>query len=459
MEVTPVTPNGVRDGDPTALVGLVARRGPAVLAFCREVCGADVAPRAAAEAFARFRAAVHDTGVPVNLDPEALLLGATRHAAASMAEIPENPVGLLRRPDGACAHVPTLLAARAAGALGTADQERLARHFQRCVGCHAIESAFARAERSYAAPGEGELDDRTIALLVATLQSAAPVAPEFAPDPSGEPFADGQAPGSDFVVAGPAPMVDEPRFEHETVAEPAAAEEHAAEEPEAAVADPAVAEEPVSELPAAVDEPVAEDAPDDTAPLEPSPAEEPFDEGDEDALDGSEELLYDDEDWDPEGTVEWDVVAEQGPISMVPAAGPHDELSIPPPPPRLTPDGRAAVSLEGGRLRRGRFTGVVRLVLPVLVVAAGVVAALGFAGVFGGDPAAPPTIREQAAAPRVAPPVTTPLPVTVATASQTPIPGTTAPAGATVPGQSTTSTTTTPAATSTTPATGTSTTP
>ncbi|MBI5104987.1 MAG: hypothetical protein HZB46_08395, partial [Solirubrobacterales bacterium] len=68
MEATPVTPTGVRDGEPAALAGLVARRGPAVLAFCREVCGPDHAPLAAAEAFARFRAAVHDAGDAGALD-------------------------------------------------------------------------------------------------------------------------------------------------------------------------------------------------------------------------------------------------------------------------------------------------------------------------------------------------------------------------------------------------------
>ena len=77
-----MTPAGVRDGELDALQGLTAARGGAVLAYCRAVCGEELAPRAAAEAFARFRAAVcaaHDVSA---LEPEALLLGATRHAAA-----------------------------------------------------------------------------------------------------------------------------------------------------------------------------------------------------------------------------------------------------------------------------------------------------------------------------------------------------------------------------------------
>ena len=53
-----VTPEGVRAGDPAALAALVERRGAGVLAYAREVSDPSVAPLAAAEALARFRAAV-----------------------------------------------------------------------------------------------------------------------------------------------------------------------------------------------------------------------------------------------------------------------------------------------------------------------------------------------------------------------------------------------------------------
>jgi hypothetical protein len=43
-----VTPVGVRDGDPDALAGLCDRRGPAVLAYCEVVAGAQAAAVAAA---------------------------------------------------------------------------------------------------------------------------------------------------------------------------------------------------------------------------------------------------------------------------------------------------------------------------------------------------------------------------------------------------------------------------
>jgi hypothetical protein len=86
-----VTPEGLKAGDRAALQAVVERRGPAVIAFCTQVCGPQMADRAAAEAFARFRAAVRDAPDLSVLDPEALLRGATRHAAASMARQPSGP--------------------------------------------------------------------------------------------------------------------------------------------------------------------------------------------------------------------------------------------------------------------------------------------------------------------------------------------------------------------------------
>src|SRR4051812_1302853 len=99
-----VTPSGVRDGDPAALAGLCQARGPAVLAYSRNVAGDTAAPAAAAEAFATFRAAVHAAEDPAAINPEALLLNATRQAAARHAAVVAQ---------GICAAVPRLLASRA----------------------------------------------------------------------------------------------------------------------------------------------------------------------------------------------------------------------------------------------------------------------------------------------------------------------------------------------------------
>src|SRR5690242_17750507 len=117
-----VTPAGVRDGDPAALAALTERRGSAVLAYAERVAGPDLAVEAAAEAFARFRAAVIAVDDPLSIDPEALLLHATRRAAAARA--PEPPEG--RQGDRLagvdCANVPDLLVSRLEGDLSPRER-------------------------------------------------------------------------------------------------------------------------------------------------------------------------------------------------------------------------------------------------------------------------------------------------------------------------------------------------
>jgi anti-sigma factor RsiW len=187
--VTAVTPKGVRAGDPEALRGLVERRGPAVLAFCTQVCGPDAATTAAGEALARFRAAVRDTPDLNQIDPEGLLRGATRHAAAAMARVPLGPppTGKLRsRGTETCGHVPVMLAARAGGALSDGELDRLTRHMAGCERCDALGEIFRRAEIAYADPSADTLPGDTFDRLLDALESVSPEGPGFAPAPIGQ---------------------------------------------------------------------------------------------------------------------------------------------------------------------------------------------------------------------------------------------------------------------------------
>jgi hypothetical protein len=237
-----VTPQGVRAGDPAALQALVDRRGPAVIAFCTQVCGPQAADRAAAEAFARFRAAVRDAPDVKSLDPEALLRGATRHAAASMARQPSGPPphGKLRsRGTETCVHVPTMLAARANGALGPADLERIARHLDRCERCNALAEIFRRAELAYQDPPVDTLGTDTSSVLLDALRAVPEHGHEVAPAPAGGapagpamvgafphlPDLDDEVP---IAVAVPAPVHAEP--EHDAVVEAGPDTEAAADE-------------------------------------------------------------------------------------------------------------------------------------------------------------------------------------------------------------------------------------
>jgi DNA-directed RNA polymerase specialized sigma24 family protein len=389
-----VTPEGVRAGDRTALQALVERRGPAVVAFCMQVCGPQGADRAAAEAFARFRAAVRDAPELGGLDPEALLRGATRHAAASMARQPSGPPPhgrLLSRGTQTCEHVPTMLAARANGALGEADLDRLGRHMDRCERCDALAEIFRRAELAYQDPVVDTLGTDTSSVLLEALESVSPhgvgTAPAPAPDaPAVQPL-DG--------AFGHLPDLDD---EVPVAAETDAVEAEVAPEVELAVEHVG---EPAADLDAA--QLAAEPLPEDTPPLPEGVAF--YATAEHDAL-------------DPDATVEW---------HHLPDADGEQDLGL--------AAGPAAPLLEGGHTRR---TGPRPLfvALPVLVVAACAAGALALAGFFGGNDATPPV--ERTPRPRVEAPVTTPLPVTVKVAPPAAATGPSAGPGAASTGTATT---------------------
>ncbi|HEV7493400.1 MAG TPA: zf-HC2 domain-containing protein [Baekduia sp.] len=343
-----VTPQGVRAGDPAALQALVDRRGPAVVAFCTQVCGPQAADRAAAEAFARFRAAVRDAQDLKSLEPEALLRGATRHAAASMARQPSGPPphGKLRsRGTETCVHVPTMLAARANGALGPADLERIARHLDRCERCNALAEIFRRAELAYQDPSVDTLGTDTSSVLLDALRAVPEHGHDVAPAP-----ADGTPAGT--ALNGAFPHL--PDLDDEVpiaVVVPAAPEPEAVQEPEEAEHD-AVAE----------DEPEA----------------------------GEAHLAAVDDDLGE--TTEWD----------------HEfpDASLAPEP--VEPATEAPL-LTGGKTRRSGGARPLVILLPLLLVIALAGGAAALAGFFDGDDGAA-TISKPPA-PRVQAPVTTPLPI------------------------------------------------
>ena len=403
-----VTPEGVRAGDRAALQALVERRGPAVVAFCTQVCGPQAAERAAAEAFARFRAAVRDAQTLGGLDPEALLRGATRHAAASMARQPSGPPphGRLRsRGTQTCEHVPTMLAARANGALGDADVERLARHLERCERCDALAEIFRRAELAYQDPAIQTLGSDTTTVLLAALEAVSEHGVGTAPAPAAD------APSG---VALDGAFGHLPDLDDEVPVEAV---------PVAVAAEPELAVNALADLVEVehVDDPAAELDPE-ALSVEPLPDGEPplpegpvfYSTGEHDAVDLGE-------------TVEWDelpdVAAEhEGAVAV--ASGP-------------------APLLEGGHTRRSRWRPLA-VALPVLLVAACIAGALAVAGVFGGNDPTPPV--ERTSAPRVQAPVLTPLPVKVkaparATTAAPGAAGTTASTGTATPGAAGTTTT------------------
>ena len=179
-----MTPVGVRDGDPDALAGLCDRRGPAVLAYCEVVAGrGETAAVAAADAFGSFRAGVVAAPDLANLNPEALLISATRHAAARYAGTDLPPEH--RR-------VPALLAARADRSITLADHDFLEQHLAACWTCRAPVARFEAADRAYLDPPTTALAPEVKAAMVAALTAAAPV---LGAEPEPEPPAYVPGPG------------------------------------------------------------------------------------------------------------------------------------------------------------------------------------------------------------------------------------------------------------------------
>lgn len=359
-----VTPAGVRDGDPAALEGLCARRGAAVLAFCREVCEPDAVPVAAAEAFARFRAAVVVLDDLSGVNPDELLLGATRHAAASLAlSAPGDGPRLLglgaRGRSEACAFVPEMLVARAGGALGEADLDRLEKHLEKCAGCREVEAAFARAEHAYREPGGTAVPPDVAHSIVAAMAAAAPVS---------------------TAPAAPPPAEAEPEPEPEP-AEP---------EPEPAEPEPAI--QPDLET--------AETVELDALELEPESYLEPDRAGQLDELEEPDEAQaqWQEQDDPSAPTAEPEAEEELAAPVVVPAPSPAGQAAAAEatPPSLATPTAlprtrrRSHVHwpahvphVDQGRLRAAG--------LPAAVVTLALLGSMAIAGVFGGSEPTPPT--------------------------------------------------------------------
>lgn len=199
-EAQRVTPSGVRDGDPAALAALCAARGPAVLAYAQELCSPEDAVQAAAEAFARFRAAVIALGDLPGIDPDRLLLGAARRSTAALTPAPKPGRFSTRK---GCEELPALLATRLEGELSADDHERVEGHLKRCTECRALAERFAAAERRYVDPPDGPVPSEIAAAIVGALSAAgpAPGSTSAAPPPAAAPPPPAPPPADDAVTA------------------------------------------------------------------------------------------------------------------------------------------------------------------------------------------------------------------------------------------------------------------
>ncbi len=181
-------------------------RGPAVLAYCEVVAGrGERGAAAAAEAFGSFRAGVVLAGDLATLDPEALLISATRHAAARHAagEAPE-----------ACARVPALLAARADRSISLADHDWLDAHLGSCWTCRAPVARFNVADKAYSDPPDTVLPPAVKAAMVAAMAAAAPVYRQPVAQPAAvAQYTNGNAAHADLTPEEPYTAYDMPALD------------------------------------------------------------------------------------------------------------------------------------------------------------------------------------------------------------------------------------------------------
>jgi len=172
-----VTPTGIRDGEPDALAALVQLRAGAVLAYAERVAAPGQAGSAAAEAFARFRAAVVAADELTTLDADALLLRATRTAAAARgvrATRFADPGTVAGAHD--CVRVEQLLVSWLEEELPAAELASFEQHVADCPDCVAALSGFERAERAYQRPPKAPVPPGIARSIVEALAAAAPVA-------------------------------------------------------------------------------------------------------------------------------------------------------------------------------------------------------------------------------------------------------------------------------------------
>lgn len=151
-----LTLGALRAGQPKALAEICRTRGPMVLAYCERAVGPVKAPAAAADALARYRAALTTNGEHGRPTAELTLEQVTRRAAASRCPEVDDGPGTLR-PPRACAGATKLITLWLEGAFSSENRGRFEQHLIDCAACKAITDAFASAETAFARPPQAAL--------------------------------------------------------------------------------------------------------------------------------------------------------------------------------------------------------------------------------------------------------------------------------------------------------------
>ena len=173
-----ITPQGLRSGDPDALVALCDRRGAAVFAYCERAAGSQAAVAVAAEAFAQFRRAIMPAGALSGKDQaDTLLRSATRRCALVHAE--DASAG--RDGDegnggtGECDGQEGAILVYVEDALAPAEREVVAAHVRECGICAAVLRRLQDAEAAFNVKPGTALPVPVAREILTALVRAAPV--------------------------------------------------------------------------------------------------------------------------------------------------------------------------------------------------------------------------------------------------------------------------------------------
>jgi sortase A len=139
------------------LAAFYDRRAAAALAYCSRLCAPHTIADAVEASFARvFEAAAtgeatDDESLERRLRSAVRAEAAARSSTATAGVPARRLLERLADPNrgGACELMPALLAARADGALGGGDLERMHAHLRRCPECRTAEQRFNEAERAF----------------------------------------------------------------------------------------------------------------------------------------------------------------------------------------------------------------------------------------------------------------------------------------------------------------------
>lgn len=133
----------IRSCDLTAIHGIVAANSPGVWTYVTQATGPDHVEETVREIFARFFAAIRNSGDLDDAQVASTLMRATRRACVRRCESRDVPV--------VCHATATVLVAMVERRAEPIEVQTVRRHITGCSACDELRAGFSVAEHAYAA--------------------------------------------------------------------------------------------------------------------------------------------------------------------------------------------------------------------------------------------------------------------------------------------------------------------